>query len=118
MDPMIFSVDEAFDQFDEHGDVVSARSSGRGMGEQVWIRRSRNGEKVAEAVVDDVTVVEWDREEEVDEYLQQYADRSGFESWEDWKQKLEEMHGSLPNPVYFHVVRSKSESRFGADYSW
>jgi len=110
MKPMIFSVQEAFDQLKQRGKVTSARSQPREEGEEVWIRKTRTGEKQFEADITHITKICWTDKRNLYGHLHDHDLISGFNTHIDWYKKLEELHDEIPNPLYIHTVEKKSEA--------
>jgi len=96
--PMIFSVDEAFEQLRDEGIVCSFRQQQRKT-EPVWIRRTRTGEKEFDAEI----VQRFGVNPACMDNIRPYADRSGFADAEAWVEAIRETHGDL-SPGYVHVV--------------
>lgn len=99
--PMIFSVDKAFNQLKNKGRVASFRTKEKDLGE-VWIRRSRTGSKEFDAEVKIVEKVENPEE------LENLSGISGFDSLQEWCDKIREVYGDFPEG-YVHIVDKKSD---------
>ena len=110
MKPMIFSVEEAFKQLQQRGRVTSARSSPREEGEEVWIRKTRTGEKEFEAKITHITKIKWTDKRNLCGHLHDHDLISGFKTHIKWYEKLEDLHSAIPNPLYIHTVERKSEA--------
>lgn len=110
MKPMIFQVEKPFKQLEQRGRVTSARSRAREEGEEVWIRKSRTGEKEFEATVTSVEEIEWVDEKNLIGHLHDHDLICGFKSGLQWYKKIEELHDEIPNPIYIHTVERKSEA--------
>lgn len=106
---MIFQVRKPFNQLKNNGRVTSARSSPRDEGEQVWIRKTRTGEKEFEAVISSVEKIEWVDEKNLVRHLCDHDLICGFKSGLEWYRKIEELHGQVPNPLYIHTVERREE---------
>lgn len=98
MKPMIFSADRAFEQLDEVGKVATFRKEEKDT-EEVWVRRSRTGPKEFDAEIVRVERLNPARIADV----RPHAGISGFESAEDWVEKIRDVHGDL-SPGYVHIV--------------
>jgi hypothetical protein len=108
--PMVFSSEKPYTQLREHGQVTSARSEPK-KDEEVWIRRTRTGEKRFEAEIYNITEVIW--EDEVDLYKALYNHDlvSGFSTVHEWKKEIQRLNGGkVPNPVYIHHVVRKDHN--------
>lgn len=104
MKPMIFSSGKAFEQLEKHGQVASARSKPR-KEEEVWIRKTRTGEKQFDAEIYDVEEVCWDTEKQLYQALHDNDLISGFSSVHEWRKEIEKLNGgNIPNPLYIHHV--------------
>ena len=110
MKPMIFGVEEAFKQLEQRGRVTSARSQPREEGEEVWIRKTRTGEKEFEAEINEVVEVDWVNERNLIGHLHDHDLICGFQSAVEWYEKIEELHDDLPNPLYIHLVERKTQA--------
>lgn len=114
--PMIFSSDTAFEQLKEHGQVTSARSKPR-KEEEVWIRKTRTGEKEFDAEIYDVEEIFWEDEHQLYQALHDHDLVCGFSSVHEWKKEIEKLNGGqVPNPIYIHhVVREDYSILEGGD---
>lgn len=101
--PMIFSVDEVFQQLDEVGKVATFRKQKREPGD-VWVRRTRKGPKEFDAKIVRVEYLNPARIADV----HPHASISGFKSAEDWLEEIREVHGDL-SPGYVHIVEKASK---------
>jgi len=110
MKPMIFQVEEAFKQLEQRGRVTSARSQPREEEEEVWIRKTRTGEKEFEASIENVEEIHWVDKKNLIGHLHDHDVTCGFKSGLQWYKKIEELHDEIPNPIYFHTVERKSKA--------
>jgi len=110
MKPMIFSVEQAFKQLEKRGRVTSARSSGREEGSEVWVRKTRTGEKEFEAVITNVEKIEWVDKPNLIGHLHDHDITCGFKSAVQWVMKIDELHEEIPNPIYVHTVERKTKA--------
>lgn len=116
-DPMIFTSDAAFQQLKLSGQVSSARSTPREPGE-VWIRRTRTGEKLFDAEILNVDEICWGDEKDLYFALHNHDLVSGFQTVHKWKKEIERLNGgSVPNPLYIHHVVRENHSILRGDSS-
>jgi len=105
---MIFQVEKPFERLKNNGRVISARSTPRDEGEEVWIK-SKTGEKEFEAVITNVEEIDWVDERNLVGHLYDHDIICGLASGLEWYQKLEDDHDEIPNPLYIHTVKRKTE---------
>jgi len=106
--PIIFSADPAFEQLRDEGTVATFRSQEKQTGD-VWVRRTRTGEKEFDAEI--TKVVKAHPAHPPD--LIQHAEISGFNSVGDWADKIKELHGNL-SPGYIHIIEKKEGGNGGS----
>lgn len=98
--PMIFSYDKPFQQLKEEGVVYTVRSNPKPEN-PVWISRGRRQSKEFDAEIVERTVVN-PRQGDV---LEEFLDKSGFGSVEEWKGKIEENGRTNSVPVEGYLYR-------------
>lgn len=87
--PIIFGHPTARNQLQEHGVVMTFRTSDRTVGD-TWWRESRTGPKKGDVRVEKVAEIHSPIRAT---QLGPYADRSGFDSVRDWIDAIVEVHG-------------------------
>lgn len=111
MKPMIFSVDEAWEQLHKSGFVHSCRTRPKEVGDKVWIRRTRTGPKVAEAVVTSCSyeILEpW--------YLNKWR-KHGFEDVNEWIAEIREQHGKIYRAYIIELELLAGPEELGVEVS-
>lgn len=98
--PIIFSVPEPRHQLEEHGEVITFRTSRRTTGE-TWWRESRTGPKMGDVLVEELRPV--DPSNPMD--LTPAVDLSGFESVPEWMGAIERVHGGFEPGILYRATR-------------
>lgn len=107
---MIFSSDRAFMQIKQRGQVTSARSKPR-KEQEVWIRKTRTGEKQFDAEIYNVEEICWDNQKQLYGHLHDHDMVSGFRTVDAWVKEIRKLNGGkVPNPLYIHHVVRKNHS--------
>lgn len=105
--PVIFSVDEARQQLESEGAVLTFRAKERTTG-KTWYRYSRTGVKQGDVVVEKVSEI--DPAKIAD--LRPYAREAGFETAEDWIRRIREVNEGELRPGYLYHVTLLNETLF------
>lgn len=102
--PIIFSDPTARHQLETEGVVVTFRTSERTVGE-TWWRETRTGEKCGDVTVELIGSIDPGGDGALQ--LQEYADRSGFESVAAWESAIIQLNdGVLPDSGYLYRATS------------
>jgi len=111
--PIIFGHPTARGQLVEHGEVVTFRTSERTTG-STWWRESRTGPKQGDVQVELIGPAD-----AVEDDLAEYAELSGFESWQAWRDAIVDVHGGETSGyLYWATTDAKEANRLGTINRW
>lgn len=98
--PIIFGNETARSQLVDEGEVVTFRATERTTGD-TWWRETRTGPKRGDVRVELINPAEPKRSA-----LKPFARKSGFDSWREWQDAIEEVHGD-PSSGYLYRVTAQ-----------
>jgi hypothetical protein len=110
--PITFAREEPRRELFEAGEVYTFRAGAERTTGRTWARRRRNGQAIADVLVEQVAAME-----PTAAALAPYAARSGFDSVEDWQAAIRMMHGRLPEGHLYRaeLLARRSAARPGFD---
>lgn len=98
--PVIFSNARARERLEDHGSVVTFRTSDRTTGD-THVRYNRTGAKQYDCTIRKLTRV---NEGQLFQRLAEYHQQAGFDSAEDWLDAIQDLHGHVPDKGYLYRV--------------
>ena len=99
--PIIFADETARRQLEQHGEVVTFRSSKRTTGD-TWWRESRTGPKRGDCHVEYIGRTDPSRRSD----LESHRIESGFRSVREWQAAIEELNADLSAGHLYRVTES------------